>query len=86
MSQVALLYKTFIRPVLMYASETLVLRKAAQDLLERTRENVEMMGIKRTERIRTEDIKHKEKMRLARKLEHVLLLLFFQCRAAFSAA
>ena len=32
----AAVYKTVIRPVLMYGSETLALRKVEQNLLERT--------------------------------------------------
>ena len=49
-------YKTVIRPVLMYGSETWALRKAEQNLLERTELRMLrwMMGIKRIEKIRTE--------------------------------
>ena len=47
-----------IRPVLMYGSETWALRKAEQNLLERTEIRMLrwMMGIKRIEKIMTEEI------------------------------
>ena len=54
----AAVYKTVIRPVLMYGSETWALRKAEQNVLERTEMRILtwMMGIKRIEKIRKEEI------------------------------
>ena len=51
-------YKTVIRHVLMYGSETLALRKAEENLLERTEMRMLrwMMGIKRIEKIRNENV------------------------------
>ena len=53
------IYKTIIRYVLMYGSETLALRKAEQNLQDRTEMRMLrwMMGIKRTEKISNEDIR-----------------------------
>ena len=52
-------YKTVIRPILMYGSETWALRMAEQNLLERAEMRMLrwMMGIKRIEKIRTEEIR-----------------------------
>ena len=51
-------YRTVIRPVLMYGSETWALRKTEENLLERTEMRMLrwMMGIKRIEKIRNEEI------------------------------
>ena len=51
-------YKTVVRPVLMYGSETLALRKAEQNLLERTEMRMLrwMRGLKRIEKIRKGEI------------------------------
>ena len=53
----AALYKTVIRPVLMFGSETCALRKAEQNLLERIELRMLrwMMGVKRIEKIRNEE-------------------------------
>ena len=55
----AVVYRTFIRPAVMYGSETWALRKAEQNLLERTEMRMLrwMMGIKRIENIRNEEIR-----------------------------
>ena len=55
----AVVYKTVIRPVLMYGRETWAPRKAEQNLLERTEMRMLrwMMGIKRIEQIRNEEIR-----------------------------
>ena len=55
-------YKTVVRPVLMYGSETLALRKTEQNLLERTEMRMLrwMMGLKRIEKIRREGIRARE--------------------------
>ena len=52
-------YRTVIRPVLMYGSETWALRKTEENLLERTEMRMLrwMMGIKRIEKIRNEEIR-----------------------------
>ena len=53
----AAVYKTVIRPVLMCGSETLALRKAEQNLPEKNRMLRWIMGIKRIEKIRNEEIR-----------------------------
>ena len=55
----AAVYKTVIRHVLMFVSETWALRNAEQHLLERTEMRMFrwMMGIKRIEKIRNEEIR-----------------------------
>ena len=55
----AAVYNNVIRPVLMYGSETWALRKAEQNLLERTEMRMLrwMMGIKRIEKIRYGEIR-----------------------------
>ena len=57
----AAVYQTIIIPVLMFGSETWVLRKAGQNLLERTEMRMLrwMMGIKRMEKIRNENIRER---------------------------
>ena len=54
----AAVYKTIIRPVLMYGRETWALRMAEQNWLERTEMRMLrwMIGIKRIEKVRTEEI------------------------------
>ena len=55
----AAVYKTVIRPVLMYGSETWPLRRADKKLLERTEMRIlrQTTGIKRIENIRNEEIR-----------------------------
>ena len=55
----AAVYKTVVRPVLMYGSETWARRKADQNLLERTEMRMLrwMMGIMSIEKIRNEEIR-----------------------------
>ena len=62
----AAIYKTVIRHVLMYGSETWALRKAEQNLLERTDMRMLrwMVGMKRTEKIRKEGIRAEQGPRL----------------------
>ena len=58
MLKAAAVYKTVIRPVLMYGSETWPLRRAEKKLLERTEMRIlrQTTGIKRIENIRNEEI------------------------------
>ena len=55
----AAVYMTVIRHVLMHGSETWVLRKGEQNLLERTEMRMVrwMMGIKRIEKIRNQKMR-----------------------------
>ena len=58
-AQSSSVYKTVVRPVLMYVSEIWALRKAEQTLLERTEMRMLrwMMGIKSIEKIGNEEIR-----------------------------
>ena len=58
-AQISRIYKTVIRHVLMYGSETWAVRKAEQNLLERTEliMLIWMLGIKRIEKSRNEEIR-----------------------------
>ena len=55
----AAVYKTIVRPVIMYGSETWALRKAEQNWQKRTEMRMSrwMIGIKRIQKIRNEEIR-----------------------------
>ena len=92
----AAVYKTIVRPVIMYGSETWALRKSEQNWQKRTEMRMSrwMIGIKRIQKIRNEEIRARagvanisEKIRetIWRWLGHVLscLVLLVLCRTAF---